>query len=147
MALRVIAGGMAATSCRIASFNCSIVPGRRMCTLFRLMFVDLQNVGVISAAPCITGIASKLKDLKLFRSAAHAVGLSVVRCSSNSVWPQTFKCEGKAIPVQVYYRARRFQEVESSTFIDSRHMEAVRLSALRTGRLYPPGNIYGTHFC
>ena len=29
MALRVIAGGMAATSCRIASFNCSIVPGRR----------------------------------------------------------------------------------------------------------------------
>ena len=24
----VIAGGMAATSCRIASFNCSIVPGR-----------------------------------------------------------------------------------------------------------------------
>ena len=29
MALRVIAGGMAATSCRIVSFNCSIVPGRR----------------------------------------------------------------------------------------------------------------------
>ena len=29
MALRVIAGGMAATYCRIASFNCSIVPGRR----------------------------------------------------------------------------------------------------------------------
>ena len=29
MALRVIAGGIAATSCRIASFNCSIVPGRR----------------------------------------------------------------------------------------------------------------------
>ena len=27
MALRVIAGGMAATSCCIASFNCSIVPG------------------------------------------------------------------------------------------------------------------------
>ena len=30
MALRVIAGGMAATSCRIASFNCSIVPIARM---------------------------------------------------------------------------------------------------------------------
>ena len=29
MVLLVIAGGMAATSCRIASFNCSIVPGRR----------------------------------------------------------------------------------------------------------------------
>ena len=29
MALRVIASGMAAISCRIASFNCSTVAGRR----------------------------------------------------------------------------------------------------------------------
>jgi hypothetical protein len=27
------------------------------------------------------------------------------------------------------------------------HMKVVRLLALRTGRLYPPGNIPGTHFC
>jgi len=26
-------------------------------------------------------------------------------------------------------------------------MEVLRLSALRTGRLDPPGNIHGTHFC
>ena len=26
-------------------------------------------------------------------------------------------------------------------------MKAVRLSALRTGRFYPPGNIAGTHVC
>jgi len=26
-------------------------------------------------------------------------------------------------------------------------MKVVRLSALRTGRLYPLGNIPGTHFC
>jgi len=26
-------------------------------------------------------------------------------------------------------------------------MKVVRLSALRTGRFYPPGNIPGTHFC
>jgi hypothetical protein len=26
-------------------------------------------------------------------------------------------------------------------------MKVVRLSALRTGRLYPPGNTTGTHFC
>ena len=26
-------------------------------------------------------------------------------------------------------------------------MKVVRLSALRTGRLYPPGSIPGTHFC
>jgi len=32
-------------------------------------------------------------------------------------------------------------------FQDNRHMEVVTLSALSTGRLYPPGNIPGTHFC
>jgi hypothetical protein len=30
-----------------------------------------------------------------------------------------------------------FQEVETPRFEDSRHMKVVRLSALRTGRLYP----------
>jgi hypothetical protein len=40
-----------------------------------------------------------------------------------------------------------FQEVGSPRFQDNRHMRMVRLSALRTGRLYPPGNIPGTHFC
>jgi len=28
-----------------------------------------------------------------------------------------------------------------------RHMKMVKLSALRTGRLYHPGNIHGAHFC
>jgi hypothetical protein len=40
-----------------------------------------------------------------------------------------------------------FQEVEALRFQNSRHIKVFRLSALRTGRLYPPGNIPGTHFC
>ena len=44
-------------------------------------------------------------------------------------------------------RPRGFQEVEAPRFQDSRHMKVVRLSALRTGRLYLPGNIPGTYFC
>jgi hypothetical protein len=40
-----------------------------------------------------------------------------------------------------------FQEVEDPRFQDNRHMKVVRLSALRTGRLYPPGIIPDTHFC
>ena len=40
-----------------------------------------------------------------------------------------------------------FQEVEAPRFQDNRHMKVVRLSVLRTGRLYPLGNIPGTHFC
>jgi hypothetical protein len=39
------------------------------------------------------------------------------------------------------------QEVEAPRFKDTRHMKVVRLSALRTGRLYLPGNIPGAYFC
>jgi hypothetical protein len=39
------------------------------------------------------------------------------------------------------------QEVEVPRFVDNRHMKVVRLSAVRTGRLSPPGEIPGTHFC
>ena len=44
-------------------------------------------------------------------------------------------------------RYRPGQEVEAPRFQDNRHMKVVRLSALSTGRLYPPGIIPGTHFC
>jgi len=54
------------------------------------------------------------------------------------------KGKGKAIPLQAL---RVGQEVEAPRFQDSRHMKVVRLSALRTGRFYAPGNIPGTHFC
>jgi hypothetical protein len=50
---------------------------------------------------------------------------------------------------QSHYRpgqALRVQEVEAPRFQDSRHMKVARLSALRTVRLYPSGNIPGTHF-
>jgi hypothetical protein len=40
---------------------------------------------------------------------------------------------------QSHYTPLGFQEVEATRFVDSRHMKVVRLSALRTGRLYPPG--------
>ena len=40
-----------------------------------------------------------------------------------------------------------FLDVEAPRFQDNRHMQVIRLSALRTGHLYPPGNIPGTHFC
>jgi hypothetical protein len=48
---------------------------------------------------------------------------------------------------QSHYRPWGFQEVEAPRFLDNRHMKMVRLSALRTGRIYPPRNIPGTHFC
>jgi len=54
---------------------------------------------------------------------------------------------GKAMTVRDYYRPMVFQEVESPRFLDNRHMKVVWLSALRTGRLYLPGNIPITNFC
>jgi len=40
-------------------------------------------------------------------------------------------------PITGLHRAWGFQEVEAPRFQDNRHMKVVRLSALRTGRLYP----------
>jgi hypothetical protein len=59
------------------------------------------------------------------------------------------KCivEGKSSPITCLDRPRGFQEVEAPRLLESRYMKVVRLSALRTGRLYPAGNIPGTHFC
>ena len=49
---------------------------------------------------------------------------------------------------QSVHRPWRCQEIEALRFEDNRNVvQVVRLSALRTGRIYSPGNIPGTHFC
>ena len=51
---------------------------------------------------------------------------------------------------QSHYRpgeAVRVPGDEAPTFHDSQHIDVVRFSALRTGRLYTPVNMHGTHFC
>jgi hypothetical protein len=53
----------------------------------------------------------------------------------------------KAIPVQPWTGPEGSRRLRLPDFQESRHMKVLRLSALRTGRLYPPGNIPGTHFC
>jgi hypothetical protein len=44
-------------------------------------------------------------------------------------------------------RPLEFQEVDAPRFQENRQIKVVKLSTLRTGRLYPPGNIPGTQFC
>jgi hypothetical protein len=44
-------------------------------------------------------------------------------------------------------RPKWFQEGWTPRFQDNRHRKVVSLSAPRTGRLYPPENIPGNHFC
>jgi hypothetical protein len=43
----------------------------------------------------------------------------------------------KSFPATGLDRPLEFLEVEAPGFLDNRHMKVVRLSALRTGRLYP----------
>ena len=52
----------------------------------------------------------------------------------------------KSNPITGLDRPWGFQEVEAPIFQDNRHMKVVSLSAVRTGQLYPQGNIPGTHF-
>ena len=53
----------------------------------------------------------------------------------------------QSIPITDLGRPRGFQEVEAPRFQDNQYVKVVRLSALRTSRLDPPGNIPGAHFC
>jgi hypothetical protein len=55
--------------------------------------------------------------------------------------PPTLPVKTTSIPLQAWTGP------EAPRFQNNRHMKVVRLSALRIGRLYPPGNIPGTHFC
>jgi hypothetical protein len=52
-----------------------------------------------------------------------------------------FRVEGESYSnaIRGLDRPRGFQEFEAPRFEDSLHMKVVRLSALRTGCLYPPG--------
>jgi len=51
-------------------------------------------------------------------------------------WYLYFKYKSRSNPITGLDRPWGFQEVEAPRFQDNRHMKVVRMSALRTGRLY-----------
>jgi hypothetical protein len=67
---------------------------------------------------------------------------------------QTYKKTGSNVhrkrlnyPITCLDRPVGFQEGDTPIFPDSLRIKVASLSALRTGRLYPPVDIPGTHFC
>jgi hypothetical protein len=55
--------------------------------------------------------------------------------------------KGKATPLQARTDPKHSRSFEAPKFQDNMHMKMTNLSDLRTGRLYTPGSISGTHFC
>jgi hypothetical protein len=63
--------------------------------------------------------------------------LSFYQVRASAPHPTTIHKKVKSNPITGLDRPLGFQEVEAPRFLDNRHMKVVRLSALRTGRLYP----------
>ena len=57
------------------------------------------------------------------------------------------KGKNREIPLQAWTVPDGCRRLKPPEFQDMRHMKVARLLALRTGPLYPPGNIPGTRFC
>jgi hypothetical protein len=55
--------------------------------------------------------------------------------------------KGKALHELGFVDAECSSSLRFRGFLDNRLMKVAMLSALRTGRLYPPGKIPGTYFC
>jgi hypothetical protein len=65
-------------------------------------------------------------------------------------WPKHVggynKNKGKSFSLQAWRGPDDSRSLRLPDFENIQHMKVVRLSALSTGRLYPPRNIPGTHF-
>ena len=69
-----------------------------------------------------------------------------IRKVKNTQCMSYVKGKGKAVTLQAWTGPQGSRKLMFPDFVTT-PKDVGRLSALRTGRLYPPGNIPGTHFC
>jgi len=76
------------------------------------------------------------------------VGLTWICYCDNYQLNSTEKCKGKgkAAPLQALTGPEGSRKLRYTDFVTTAQ-DGGRLSVLRTGRLYPLGNVPGTHFC
>jgi len=98
------------------------------------------------ALPTVLYLAECESEPSIMRM-LHYIYVCVCVCTLNLskilIQYPKYNTKGQANPCADLDRTWRFQEVGALRFQDNWHMNVVRLSALRTGRLYP----LGTHFC
>jgi hypothetical protein len=115
------------------------VVGKQDC---KWLVAERRDIRVVGKQDCKWSVAER-RDIRV-------VLQSVIKCNFHCMFQQLYKAtyihEVKQSLTDLD-RPLAFHEVEAHRFIDNQHMKVVRLSALHTGSLYPPGNTPGTHFC
>ena len=71
------------------------------------------------------------------------VEIDVTRLCYGIIWVMV---RSSAISLQAWAGPQGSRSLRLPEFLDNPHMKVVCLSALGTGRLYPPGDIPDTHF-
>ena len=125
----------------------------------KLLGIGWKSVGRIQLAQeKMTDFANtelKLRVRKIRQIACLAEELSDCQqalCSMQTVYcfrpyESMLTKQRQSNPITGLDRLWWLQEAEAPRFQDNQHVKVLSLSVLRTGRLYPPGNISGTHFC
>ena len=88
---------------------------------------------MVTSFSCIfTDFCRHLCDIKI---------LVIIECKHSIYTNSSHLGKGMAIPVHAW------TDPQDSRRLRLSDIKMVRFSALRSGRLYPPGNIPGTHLC
>jgi len=92
---------------------------RKICFCKQVMSLTFNSVRLVAQQPCVNSIS----DCSTVQSSVEFSERKILVSSAN--------------PITGLDRPWAFQKVEAPRFQDNQHMKVVRLSALRTSRLYP----------
>jgi hypothetical protein len=125
------------------SFVNLCLPGN-IITLFGLSWKDSCNLNCLLRVKLVP-YGGHLATKNITKYLCFELAISVTQnTQGRACWNENYSGRNKAIPLQAW-KAQRFQEEEDPRFQDNRHKKVVRLSALRTGRLYP--KTYSCYLC